>query len=210
MLYRHRNMRERVLHALQAGAFRLLLCFPVFRLKSHVFHRRENNDGPGCGIFGKHDADISSRKIRQVRCNLTHIAQDCRASRISWSSLLVHPSFSPIEKPPEILSTWNFCRGRNLSYPITRARVCPEAKWSGLPLETLLVLPRVVGKPLRPYGKQRNDDSNKGVMTVMDGIDNRSSLLLPSNESNSRNLPLCLPRPIGTPRKQVIVLNNAN
>lgn len=116
-----------------------------------------------------------------VLTQIREIAEDI-CSLIAGSSS--PPSPPPdIEKPPEILSTSNLCHHeRNLSYPIIRASICRDkvvgSSLSLSPPSPLLSSCLGERKPgrgeetLGPYGKQRNDDSNKGVMTVMDGIDN--------------------------------------
>lgn len=116
---------------------------------------------------------------------MTHISEiAAHRGYLRWS--LAHTVPNPsvgTEKPPEIPSTSNFCRGRNPSYPIIRTRICRDkVVWVFVRNATRLAKTSSVGtvllETLRPYGKQRNDDSNKAVMTVMDGIDNRSSRLL--------------------------------
>lgn len=66
-------------------------------------------------------------QIREIAARRGYLFAHCRLT-LSLSLRSWPPPPPPnIEKPPEILSTWNLCATeRNLSYPIIRAGICRD------------------------------------------------------------------------------------
>lgn len=150
--------------------------------------------GGGRFLDKRVERSIFGRFVRSLVGRISQLdpdSRDCRSSRISVRSLpaplslsLTHPGPYPTSRNRQKFCRRGTCVPPNEIFHIRLyVRVFVETKWSGSPLSLSLSSclgkskPRrddAWGETLGPYGKQRNDDSNKGVMTIMDGIDNSS------------------------------------
>ena len=102
-------------------------------------------------------------QIREIAARRGYLFAHCRLSLSlrSWPP----PPPPNIEKPPEILSTWNLCATeRNLSYPIIRAGICRD-KVVGSSLS--LSLSQVVSARASRVGEKRLDRMESNGTTIV-------------------------------------------